>query len=83
MPDPITMTTEAYTESYEIAYDNSPMSSVQCSPSQALHIENPAGQRAIIDFSGDEVTYSGDIPVDESARLFFELVFGHFNNRKE
>lgn len=35
-------------------------------------------QKAIIDFGGDEVTYSGDLPPAESAKLFFEAVFAHW-----
>ena len=32
--------------------------------------------KAIIDFSGDKVTYSGDLPVDEAAKVFFDAVMG-------
>lgn len=39
-----------------------------------MAIENDAGKKAVIDFSGDAVTYSGDLPVAESARLFFDAV---------
>ena len=42
----------------------------------AITITNEKGQEANIDFSGDKVVYSGDLPIDESARLFFKYVFG-------
>jgi hypothetical protein len=32
----------------------------------------PDGREGVISFSGDEITYSGDLPVAESAKLFFE-----------
>lgn len=47
-------------------------------PRQML-FDNDAGKQAIIDFSGNVVTYSGDLPVEESARLFFEAVGPFFN----
>lgn len=43
-------------------------------PMYYLTVGNDSGQEAIIDFSGDTVTYSGDLPVAESAKLFFESV---------
>jgi hypothetical protein len=39
---------------------------------------HPDGREATIDFGGDEVIYSGDLPIAESAKIFFECVFGHF-----
>lgn len=33
---------------------------------------NPEGKEAKINFNGDKVIYSGDLPVEESAKLFFE-----------
>ena len=32
------------------------------------------GKEAIIDFSGDTVTFGGDLPVDEAAKVFFQAV---------
>ncbi len=32
---------------------------------------------AVINFSGDKVTYSGDLPVDEAAKIFFDVVMGY------
>lgn len=46
-------------------------------PPRILHMVGPSG-KAIIDFSGDAVAYSGDLPVEESARIFFEAVFLQF-----
>jgi len=39
--------------------------------------------QAIIDFSGDKVTYSGDLPVDEAAKVFFDAVMGYVQEAKE
>jgi hypothetical protein len=44
---------------------------------QNITICNPAGKKAVIDFSGDEVTYSGDLPIADAAKVFFMHV-GHF-----
>ena len=41
-------------------------------------ITHPDGREAVIDFGGDAVVYSGDLPVDESAKIFFDAVFLHF-----
>jgi hypothetical protein len=32
------------------------------------------GKQAVLDFCGEEVKYSGDLPMDESAELFFQYV---------
>lgn len=39
--------------------------------------------QAVIDFSGDKVTYSGDLPIDESARIFFDFVMGFVIEARE
>ncbi len=39
--------------------------------------------QAIIDFSGDKVTYSGELPVDEAAKVFFEAVMGFVKEARE
>ena len=39
-----------------------------------IMITNPKGKSATIDFSGDQVTFSGELPVDEAAKIFFEHV---------
>ena len=35
------------------------------------------GKEAVLDFCGEKLTYSGDLEVDEAAKLFFEHVFKH------
>jgi hypothetical protein len=40
-----------------------------------LTIRNEAGKSAILDFSGDSVKYSGDLPVEESAKIFFTALY--------
>ncbi len=47
-------------------------------PMNTITLPSPDGRKAIINFGGDAVTYSGDLPVDEAAKLFFEEVFGYF-----
>lgn len=38
------------------------------------------GRTAYIDFGGDAVKYSGDLPIDESAKVFFEAVMQQYLN---
>jgi len=35
------------------------------------------GRQATVDFSGAEVTYSGDLPVSDAAKIFFDAVGHH------
>lgn len=51
-------------------------SEVRNTPPCNITLESSVGKRAIIDFGGDAVAYPGDLPVEESARLFFDAVFG-------
>jgi len=39
--------------------------------------------QAVIDFSGDKVTYSGELPVDEAAKVFFDAVMGFVKEARE
>ena len=48
-----------------------PLGTIDSSPT-SLVFHGDSGKEAIIDFSGDTVTYSGDLAVAESAKLFFE-----------
>ena len=41
-------------------------------PVSAISICNSEGKCANIDFRGDKIVYSGELEVDESAKLFFE-----------
>jgi hypothetical protein len=47
-------------------------------PPLNITVYGPDGREATIDFGGDAVVYSGDLPVDESAKIFFDAVFSHF-----
>ena len=49
-------------------------------PTRTLILNN-GKQEAVTDFGGDEVTYSGDLPVDESAKLLFDAVFQRLKPR--
>jgi hypothetical protein len=41
---------------------------------RTITLAGPDGRKAVIDFGGPRVTYSGDLPVASSARVFFEAV---------
>ena len=41
-------------------------------PAHTLTFQAPDGRQAHLDFSGDRVAYSGDLPVEDSVRLFFD-----------
>ena len=47
-------------------------------PPSTVTLHSPDGREAVIDFGGDTVVYSGDLPVDESAKIFFDAVFPYF-----
>ena len=47
-------------------------------PEPTIKLRSPDGREAIIDFGGEEITYSGNLPVSEGAKLFFDAVFKHF-----
>lgn len=46
----------------------------QVVPAHRMTISNPQGKSSNIDFSGDKVTYTGDLPVDEAAKVLFDNV---------
>ncbi len=52
----------------------------QWEPTRNLILDN-GKQEAVINFDGDEVTYSGDLPVSESAKLMFNALFQQFKPR--
>jgi len=41
-----------------------------------IKLTNPEGKSATIDFSSDAIIYGGDLPVEESAQIFFEHIRG-------
>jgi VWFA-related protein len=45
------------------------------SPTFQLSFRSPSGLAAAVDFSGSAPVYSGDLPVDASAKAFFELLW--------
>jgi len=45
----------------------------QIEPAHTVVLDN-GHKKAIIDFDGDKVTYSGDLRIGEAAKLFFEAV---------
>lgn len=52
----------------------------QMEPPRTFTMHN-GDKEAVIDFSGDEVTFSGDLPIDEAAKLFFNAVLGQLKPR--
>ena len=49
-------------------------------PKHTISFDNGT-KEAVIDFDGDEVTYSGDLMVDESAKLLFDAMFKRLKPR--
>lgn len=49
-------------------------------PMNSLILTSPDGREAVIDFSGKEVIYSGNLPVAESAKIFFDVVFALYSS---
>jgi hypothetical protein len=43
---------------------------------------SPAGGRATIDFSGDALRVTGDLPLDEAALELFEYMQGMYNSER-
>jgi VWFA-related protein len=44
-------------------------------PNLVLTLREPGGTRAVIDLGGSAPTYSGEVPVDSSARAFFDYLW--------
>ena len=42
---------------------------------RSIMLHSPDRRHAKIDFSGEEVTFTGDLPVGFAAKIFFETVF--------
>ena len=51
-------------------------------PNRTIRLIRDDGKEAIIDFSGDAVTFRGELPVDEAAKLFFQAVGGYLKGTK-
>jgi len=66
---------------YVLMADPVPSPGITLTPDHSIYINNSEGVTAKIDFNGDTVVYSGELPVDESAKIFFEVVFSYY--RKE
>lgn len=44
-------------------------------PPTSLVFMSPEGLKVVFDFSGETLSYSGNLPVAESARIFFDAMF--------
>lgn len=51
---------------------------IALTPPTSITLSNK-GKSATIDFSGDSVKFSGDLSVDESAKVLFECLFGYIH----
>lgn len=49
---------------------------------RTIRLQREDGKQAIIDFSGDTVTFSGELSVDEAAKIFFQAVGGYLKEAK-
>jgi hypothetical protein len=45
-------------------------------PAHNIMITSPDGRKAVIDYGGPTLTISGDLPLDDAARCFFEHLYG-------
>ncbi|KKL72675.1 hypothetical protein LCGC14_2082530 [marine sediment metagenome] len=48
-----------------------------------ITFHSPDGKQAVIDFSGDTVMYSGNMPVEDAAKIFFDCVFNKYKHTFE
>jgi hypothetical protein len=51
------------------------MFTIELKPERMIRFCGSKARSAILDFGGDAITYSGDLPVDEAAWIFFQHVF--------
>lgn len=54
------------------AYSDLAIDFTTYTPPTNITFIHPDGREAVIDFGGETITYSGELSVEESARLFFE-----------
>jgi VWFA-related protein len=52
-----------------------PRDASDAKPDLHFSFKNPTGQTAVVDLTGSEPQYSGDLPVDPSAKPFFETLW--------
>ncbi len=60
------------TEEFYQAKTDAVITAKMMEPPRFFTLYGDDGRRATIDFSGESVTYSGELPVDESAKKLFE-----------
>lgn len=51
-------------------------------PNYTIQISNPSGKILLLDFNGDKLVTSGNLPLDEAARTMFELMFQYWKEAK-
>ena len=61
--------------SFTVNFEDGIEETLTVTESYAFIFINKEGKEVAIDFSGKKVTYSGDLPVDESAKILFDSVF--------
>ncbi|HDZ27791.1 MAG TPA: hypothetical protein ENH65_14925 [Candidatus Aminicenantes bacterium] len=74
--EPKPLTPEQQIEASDKSYSELVIELSPVVPYSALTICNPEGKCAEIDFSGDEIVYSGELEVAESAKIFFKYYGG-------
>lgn len=57
-----------------VSFANGAMSIVASYTTRTMTLRSPDDKIAKIDFSGSEVAYSGDLPVSDAAKIFFNHV---------
>ena len=57
---------------------NQPIITAANIPFHMITLSNPEGLEAHIDFNGDKVVYTGDLDVDEAAKMFFDHVLKYY-----
>lgn len=50
-------------------------------PNSTIEINNPEGKKLKLDFNGDKLVTSGDLPYDEASKIFIESLDGFFRER--
>jgi hypothetical protein len=66
---------------YVIKDSEPTLSFFKIEPVRTFQMDAPDGRKATVDFGEDAVTYSGDLPVDESAKIFFDAILYHMQFR--
>jgi len=67
----------------DLIYTGEPITIAPIAPARTICMTSPDGRKAVIDFGGDAVKFSGDLPIEDAAKQFFEYVFEYFKERSK